>query len=134
MAGSLSNLGAALALDHFTGTTESVFVGQYYVAAMTTVPVEAGTGGVEASGGSYARQAIDFDAATTADPSVTANSNTVEFPTGWTGTVEGLCICNHVSNSIATTAIWIMTLTANKTIGATDVFRLAIGAVDLTVD
>lgn len=129
MAGSLTNAGAKKLLDHFTGTTDSTFQSQYYVGAFTTTPGE-GTAGTEAAGGSYARQAINFDAASAADPSATANSNTVEFPTGWSGTVNGI----GIFDALAGTLIWWTDLGTPKTIGVTDVFRLAIGAVDLTID
>lgn len=66
----------------------------WYVGLFTTNPGGAGTGGVEATGGSYARQGItqaNFNAATAASPSVLDNTNVVTFPTAsadW-GTITG---------------------------------------------
>lgn len=47
-----------------------------YVALFTTNPNEAGTGGVEVSGGSYARKTVTFSAAS---GGVSANSAVVQF-------------------------------------------------------
>lgn len=54
-----------------------------YVALFTTIPGEDGTGGTEVSGNGYNRvstAAGDWNAATSADPSVVDNANAVTFP------------------------------------------------------
>lgn len=54
-----------------------------YVGLSSTTPAEDGTGVTEPSSGSYARvetAAADWEAATTADPSVVANAEVIEFP------------------------------------------------------
>lgn len=55
-----------------------------YVALSSTAPAEDGTNVTEPSSGSYARvatSATDWNAATSADPSVVTNANAVTFPT-----------------------------------------------------
>ena len=64
-----------------------------YAAAMTTAPTAAG-GGVEVSGGSYARQAVTFGAAASGSVS---NSAAVAFPvaTAAQGTVVGIALYDN---------------------------------------
>ena len=70
----------------------SVFVGLF-----TTLPADDGTGGVEVTGGSYARQGpVTFGAPASG---IVANSGAITFPTataGW-GTVLGMGIWDMVS-------------------------------------
>ncbi len=62
-----------------------------WVGLSTTTPAEDGTNVTEPSGGNYARvqtAAADWNAATSADPSVVTNANAVAFATAsasWTG-------------------------------------------------
>lgn len=54
-----------------------------YVGLSSTTPTETGTNITEPSGGSYARVATaasDWNAATSADPSVVSNANAITFP------------------------------------------------------
>lgn len=77
-------------LDHVTaGGSALSQPSTVQVALFTTVPSEAGAGGVEASGSGYARQNVSFGAATNADPSVAANGATVTFSASG-GDISGL--------------------------------------------
>jgi hypothetical protein len=74
MAGTLSNAAETAAIDHLLGTTDYTFVAQLYLALFTVNPdFETGAGGTEATGGSYVRKAINFDAA--ASPGGTSQSD-----------------------------------------------------------
>ena len=96
------------------------------VALYTVAPGEAG-GGTEVTGGSYARTAVTFSV--TGD--LATNSAAVEFPTAtasW-GTVVALAVFDNSSNMVA-----YATLTANRTIGSGDVFRIPTGDLDITLN
>lgn len=69
-------------LDHITGRTTLTFVAQIYVSLHTADPGETGANEVTDSG--YARQTIDFNAATT---SGATNNGQVTFPAIADGTV-----------------------------------------------
>lgn len=67
-----------------------------YIGLFTTMPIDAGTGGVEVSGGSYARVATagDWNSASGSSPSSITNSALLAFPTAtasW-GTIVGFGI------------------------------------------
>jgi len=68
-----------------------------YLALFTTLPADDGTGGVEVSGGSYARQAISFSAPSQVSNAATcSNSAQIQFTTAtanW-GTITGIGICD----------------------------------------
>ncbi len=63
-------------LDHVLGTTTFTKPTTVYVALYTAAPSDAG-GGTEVSGGSYARQAATFSAASGGS---TSNSAAITFP------------------------------------------------------
>jgi hypothetical protein len=95
---SLSNYAAAAMLNSLFGKTSDFGAlasrPTLYVALFTTMPDEAGAGGTEVSGGSYARVSTapgDWDASTTSDPPTVDNSAVITFPeaTGSWGTVVG---------------------------------------------
>ena len=96
------------------------------IALYTVAPGEAG-GGTEVTGGSYARTAVTFSV--TGD--LATNSAAVEFPTAtasW-GTVVALAVFDNSSNMVA-----YATLTASRTIGSGDVFRIPAGDLDITLN
>ena len=116
-------------LDHVFGGAAYTPPATVYVALFTTAT--SGTGsGTEATGGSYARQAMAFDAAAAG---ATDNTSAVEFPTAtasW-GTITHTAIYDAVTsgNMLAESA-----LTASKAIGTGDVFRFQAGEFDITLD
>jgi len=106
-------------LNHFLRNTATASPVTVYVALYTTIPNEDGTGGVEVTGGSYARQAVTFDVPVS---SQTTNSGDVTFPTAtadW-GTVTSFAI---LDNSVGGNLLYIASLTADRLIQTGDIFR-----------
>jgi hypothetical protein len=106
-----------------------------YLALFTADPTEAGTQTNEVSGGSYARQALTFNAAATdgSNNTTKALSGNVTFPTasaGW-GTVTHIGI---LSASSAGTMRWSAPLAASKTIGSGDTFTLDASVTSFALD
>ena len=101
----------------------TVYIGLY------TSATSASGGGTEVTGGSYVRQAMSFDAATS---SAIDNTSAVEYPTAtanW-GTVTHTAVLDASSsgNMLAETA-----LTASKVISTGDVFRFQAGEFDIAL-
>ncbi len=120
----LSATWEGLILQIATGqVAHSTFTPQ--LALYTTMPtMPAGTGGVEVSGGAYARQNCVFGAPTGSGPAVSSNSALITFPTAtanW-GTIVGMGIIDASGNIIDAS-----TLQTSKTIGTGDVFSVPIG-------
>jgi len=84
-------------LNHVLRNTSYTSPTEVFVGLFTTLPSDDGTGGVEVSGGSYARQgAVTFGAPASG---VVANAGAITFPTAtasW-GTVLGMGIWDLVS-------------------------------------
>lgn len=82
MAG-ISNAAEALVLDGFNRVTAAYQPAALYLAIFTTNPdFELGTGGVEATGGSYARQAMTMGAAAGTAPTTASNTNVMTWTQG----------------------------------------------------
>ena len=134
---SFSNYAAQALLNYMFGKTSNFDTQPtIYVALFTTTPGEDGTGGVEVSGGAYARVATaagDWNAATSADPSVVSNANAVTFPTatGAWGTVIsfGLYDASSGGNYLGGG-----TLDTSKAPTADDVPSFAAGSLEVTLD
>lgn len=97
-----------------------------YVALYTTMPNDAHVGGVEVTGGSYARQEGTFD-------STGANSVQIVFPTAsadW-GTVVGVGIYDHISSG---NFLFAGALSVSRTIRNGDTFRFDVGNLKVTPD
>lgn len=133
---SFTNYLAKSLLDHIF--TDSAFSppATLYLALSTTTPTEAGGNFTEPSGNNYSRvstAAADWSAATSADPSVKANSAQKDFPeaSGSWGTVTyfGLWDDSSAGNLMAFGA-----LTTSKTIGSGDVARFKVGDLSLSLD
>lgn len=96
-----------------------------YVGLYTTMPSDDGTGGVEVSGGSYARQSVTFSAPVSGQ---VANSALVTFPTAtadW-GTVLGIGLFDA---STGGNLLYYGTLTASKIVGTGDTISFAASAL-----
>lgn len=96
MASTWSNYLKDKVLDHLFGRTTFTAPATLYYAAMTTMPTDAGTGGVEATGGVYARVAFtnntsNFSASAS---QVKVNAVSIDFGTQTTalGTIVGIAI------------------------------------------
>lgn len=101
-----------------------------YVALFTAVTdAEAGTG-TEVSGGSYARQAVAFDAPSNG---ATQNTSLITFPTAsanW-GTVTHAGIFDASTAGNALTII--KALASSKVVNSGDIFRFPIADIDFSL-
>ena len=113
-------------LNHFLGVSSYTFVGTIYMALFTTTPtMPAGTGGVEVSGGAYARQSTAFSVSGSG-PAVAQNSGLVQFPTAtanW-GTIVGAGLYTALTGG---TLIDAGNLVTSKVIGTGDTFAMPSG-------
>lgn len=134
---SFSNYAAQALLNYMFGKTSNFDTQPtIYVALFTTTPGEDGTGGVEVSGGAYARVATaagDWNAATSADPSVVSNANAVTFPTAtgaWGDVISfGLYDASSGGNYLGGGA-----LGTSKSPTTDDVPSFAAGSLEVTLD
>ena len=114
-------------LDHTLGTTAYTHPSQTYLALHTADPTDAGSG-AEVSGGSYARQTIDFAAASGTGGSVV--SSTAE-----SFTVMPACTVTHIGLWDASSGGNLLYHTAvdtSKAVLAGDTISVAAGAVTVT--
>lgn len=97
MSGNLSNFGESLLLQWGFTTGAVTRPTTWFVALFTTAPTNAG-GGVEVSGGSYARQSVGWTV-TGSNPTQIANSSAATFPAATTaeGTVTAIGIFDAAS-------------------------------------
>ena len=118
------------ALYHGSGYTAPAGL---WLALFTTPPYQGGTGGIEISGGGYARKQVSFALATGGGPATTTNSNQVQFPTAsaaW-GTVTGAAIFDA---SMGGTLIDVANLTTPKVVGEGDTLIFPLGSVSISLD
>lgn len=122
-------------LDHILNGSTFTQPTDAYIALYTTLPNSADSGGVEVSGGSYARVqcfgAADWDAPS-ATGGNTANTNTETFPVAsanW-GTIVGMAIRSAPTGG---ELYFFKTLVASKIVYINDTFRFLAGALTLTV-
>ena len=101
-------------------------VATVYLALFTTATTDAG-GGTEVTGGSYARQAITFGAAS---GGVCSNTGAVSFTAMPAATVTHAAIMDA---STAGNMLFHGALTASKTVGAGDTLTFAIGDIDASL-
>lgn len=97
-----------------------------YLALFTTATTDAG-GGTEATGGSYARQAITFSAAS---GGATSNSGAVSFTNMPAVTITHAAIMDA---STSGNMLFHGALTASKTVGAGDTLTFAVGDIDVSL-
>lgn len=108
-----------------------------YLALYTVTPTaDAGTGGTEVTGGSYARQNVSRSTGAWKDPSTATqglsdNLADIVFPTAtanW-GTITGVALMDAASGG----NMWYFNdLTASKTVNINDVFKFLTGDLDFT--
>lgn len=112
-------------LNHVLRNTAYTSPTTIYVGLFTTMPSDDGTGGVEVSGGSYARQSVTFSAPSGGQ---VANSALVSFPTAtasW-GTILGMGLFDAPSGG---NLLYYGTLTASKSVGTGDTLSFASSAL-----
>jgi len=116
-------------LDHALGTSAYTFPSQCYLALYTSNPTETGAAGTEVSGGSYARQPIDFYAAS---GGTTSNNGDVTFPqaTASWGTVSHF----GIFDALAGTMIYYGALTTARSIATDDILIVEDGALTVSED
>ena len=99
-----------------------------YVGLFTTDPTDAGTG-TEVAGGSYARTAVTFGAPSNG---VATNNADVTFPTA-TGTWGTVTHVDIHDASATGNLLYHSSLTASKTIGTGDIFKITSGNLSVTL-
>lgn len=134
MAGSKSDFLELELLDHVLGNAAYTAPETVYVALYTTAPTDVG-GGVEVSGGSYARVAVTNNLTNwpAAAAGAKANGTEITFPTAtadW-GTVVAFAILDAAS---AGNFLYWGDLTQSKTVNNGDTAKFAVGDLDVTED
>ena len=117
-------------LDHVLGNTTYTPAGTLYLGLWTADDgLEAGTLTSEVSGGSYSRQAIAFDAASSGSSSNTA---TVTFTTatGNWGTITHVAVMDA---STAGNVLFHGSVTTSKTIESGDTFQVSSGNLTISL-
>ena len=127
MANNLTNTAENLILDHFLGVTAYTFDSTVFVGLYTVAPTDS-TSGTEVTGGSYARQAITFAAAS---GGATSNTTDVDFTGMPAATTDAVAV--HTASTGGTMLMY-GTLTTNKTTDAGDTLRIAAGDLDISID
>jgi hypothetical protein len=127
MPGNLTNYLESKLIDHFLGTTTYTKPSAVYVGLFTVTPGEAG-GGTEVSGGSYARQAATFGAASSGSTTNNANIDFAGMPAATTVAI-GIFDALTSGNMLLYGA-----LTTNKTTDAGDTLRIATGSLSVSID
>lgn len=128
MASNISTYLADKLLDHCLAVTSFTKPTHTYVALFTANPtMPAGTGGVEVSGGSYARVQLDGSLAAAASESSVTNADlTFAAATADWGTITGVGIYDASS---AGNLLWAGALAANKTVSNGDTFKIPSGSL-----
>jgi hypothetical protein len=127
MAGNLTNYLENKLIDHFLGTTSYTMPAAVYIGLFTVAPTDAG-GGTEVTGGSYARQAATFSAASSG---ATSNDTNIDFTGMPSATTVAIGIFDA---STSGNMLLYGTLTTNKTTDAGDTLRIATGDLDISID
>lgn len=127
MAGNLSNYLENKLIDHFLGTATYTKPSAVYVGLFTVSPGEAG-GGTEVTGGSYARQAATF---TAASGGATSNNSNLDFTGMPAATTVAIGIFDNLTSG---NMLLYGSLTTNKTTDAGDTLRIATGDLDISID
>lgn len=132
MAGSFTNHAEDLVLKWLLTTGTATRPTEWYVGLFTSDPTDTGAAGTEVTGNNYARTAAAFTVSGDS-PTLATNSGAIEFPTasGSWGTITHVGLFDALtSGSMLVHA----DLTASKTIGSGDVFRIPAGDLDITLD
>lgn len=127
MPGSLSNYLENKLLDHFLGTTTYTKPSNVYVALYTVSPSDTSSG-TEVTGGSYVRKVATFTAASNG---TTSNTGNIDFSGMPACTVVAIGVFDSLTSG--NLLVW-GTLTINKTVSAGDLFRIATGNLDISID
>jgi hypothetical protein len=137
MAGSKSDYLEAKVLDHVLGGGDYSRAANVYCALFTTAPTDA-AGGVEVSGGAYARVAMtnnatNWPAASGTTPTIKANGTAITYPraTAAWGTVAAWALFDAAS---AGNLLFWGTLTTPKAVAIDDTPSFGVGALTIAED
>lgn len=137
MAGSMADYLEGKILDHVLGGGDFTRPASVYVGILTTAPTDSG-GGVEVSGGAYARVALtnnatNWPASSGTNPTIKANGTAVTFPraTAAWGTVQAFGIFD--ASTSGNLLFW-GTLTTPKVVAIDDTPSFGVGALTITQD
>lgn len=116
-------------LDHVLRNVSFTSPTTAYIGLFTSAPNDSG-GGTEVSGGSYARQAASFSAAS---GGLTTTDTDITFPqaTGNWGTVVAIGIHDALSSG---NLLMYTDLTTSKTIETGDILKISTGSLTVTLD
>lgn len=126
MAGNLSNYLENKLIDHFLGTT-TYTKPTAYLALYTVAPTDS-TSGTEVTGGSYARQAVTFNAASSGS---TTNDSNVDFNNMPACTVVAIAVTDALTSG---NILVYGGLTSNKSLDSGDILRVASGDLSISID
>lgn len=130
MANNLTNGGESIALRAVLAQTFTTPTTPLKLALFTSDPTETGAAGTEVSGGSYARQTITF---TTESGGAASNSAQIDFPaaTASWGVITHIQIYDNAGTPVA---LWYAPLSASVTINNTDIFRVNVGDITVSIN
>lgn len=118
-------------VNYLRGTAPPAIAG-LYLMLFTTLPNENGSGGVEVTGGAYARQQINSIMPASAGAGSTSNADLV-FPTAtaaW-GTVQGCGLADAVTGG---NILAFQALVTPRAVATTDVFKFLAGNLKIQAD
>lgn len=132
MANNLTNTGESVALRAVLAQTFTTPTTPFKLALFTSDPTETGGAGTEvsASGTAYARQTITF---TTESGGAASNSAQIDFPaaTASWGTVTHIAIYDSAGTPAV---LWYAPLSSSVTIANTDIFRVNVGDITVSIN
>jgi hypothetical protein len=116
-------------LDHMLRAQSFTPPATVYVALFTVSPSDS-SGGTEVSGGSYARQAVTFGAASGGSISNSADITFPQATANW-GTIVAVGLFDA---STAGNLLWYGDLTQSKTVNNGDIFKISAGNLTVSLD
>jgi hypothetical protein len=130
MANNLTNSGESIAIRAVLAQTFTTPTTPFKLALYTSDPTETGAAGTEVSGGSYARQTIAF---TTESGGAASNSAQIDFPaaTGTWGTITHIQVLDNAGSPVP---LWYAPLASSVSIVSTDIFRVNVGDIAISIN
>jgi len=116
-------------LDHVLTNTSYSSPTTVYAGLFTSAPNDAG-GGTEVSGGSYARQAMSFSAASGGATTTDADINFPQATADW-GTVVAVGIHDAATSG---NLLMYTDLTTSKAIATGDILKISSGSLTVSLD
>ena len=130
MANNLTNAAETAALRFLLAQTPTAPTAPFKLHLFTSDPTETGAAGTEVSGGAYVAQTIAF---TTESGGAAANSAQIDFPaaTASWGTITHIGIKDSAGTPVM---YWYAPLSASVTINNTDIFRVNVGDISVSIN